>query len=134
MRDTAGVRIADSGASDRHPQTMTHTRSARKTGRKSPEITPTELFSLLGSRRRQHAVVYLSQRPAAVELSDIAEYIALKEGEPTRERFERVSTDLYHSHLPALEDAGLVRFDEDTEAVELIVPRSVVAPYLALLA
>nr|WP_226008060.1 hypothetical protein [Natrinema salinisoli] len=77
-------------------------------------------------------MAYLAQKPAAVRLGDLAEYIAIKEGEPTYERYERVLTDLAHCHLPHLHDAGLVRYNTDEEQVELVVKRNMVAPYLEL--
>ncbi|MFC7230709.1 hypothetical protein ACFQMM_03575 [Saliphagus sp. GCM10025308] len=96
------------------------------------DITPTQLFTAFSHDRRQHAVAYLAQKPAAIPLGDLAEYIAIKEGEPTNERYERVLTDLAHCHLPHLRDAGLVRYSTDEEQVELAVGRTVVAPYLEL--
>lgn len=96
------------------------------------DITPTQLFMAFSHERRQHAVAYLAHKPAAIPLGDLAEYIAIKEGEPTYERYERVLTDLAHCHLPHLRDAGLVRYSADEEQVELAVERTVVAPYLEL--
>lgn len=96
------------------------------------EITPTQLFTAFSHDRRQQAVAYLAQKLAAIPLGDLAEYIAIKEGEPTYERYERVLTALAHNHLPLLDNAGLVRYDADDETVELAVERSVVAPYLEL--
>lgn len=96
------------------------------------EITPTQLFAAFADERRQLTVAYLAQRPAAISLGDLAEYIAIREGQPTYERYERVLTALAHSHLPALHDVGLVRYDADDETVALAVSRSVVGPYLKL--
>ncbi|MCU4752640.1 hypothetical protein OB919_11680 [Halobacteria archaeon AArc-curdl1] len=77
-------------------------------------------------------MAYLAQKPAAISLGDLADYIAIQEGELTNERYERVLTDLAHCHLPHLHDAGLVRYSTDEERVELAVERRVVAPYLEL--
>lgn len=82
--------------------------------------------------RRQHTVAYLAQKPAAIPLGDLAEYIAIKEGEPSYEWYERVLTDLAHCHLPHLREAGLVQYDMEEETVELAVNQSVVVPYLKL--
>lgn len=96
------------------------------------DLTPTELFGILSAERRQRALIYLAQKPAAIYLGDLAEYIALKEGEPTRERYERISVDLHHCHLPHLCGAGLVDYDAETELLELDVDRSLITPYLQL--
>lgn len=96
------------------------------------EITPTQLFSAFAHERRQRAVAYLAQKASAIPVGDLAEYIAITEGEPTYERYERVLTALAHGHLPKLHEAGIVRYDPAAETVELAVPRSVVGPYLDL--
>lgn len=96
------------------------------------DMNPTQLFAVLSAERRQHALVYLSQKPAAIYLGDLAEYIALREGHPSRDRYQRIVVDLHHNHLPTLCDAGLVAYDADTELLELAVDRDAIAPYLAL--
>jgi len=106
---------------------------ARDPNRFDPhEITPTQLFTAFAHERRQRAVAYLAGKPAAIPLGDLAEYIAIAEGRPTYERYERVLTELAHNHLPHLAEAGLVRYDAAEETVELVVSRSVVSPYLDL--
>lgn len=96
------------------------------------EISPTELFTAFAHDRRQRVVAYLAQKPVPTPVGDIAEYVAIAEGEPTYDRYERVLTALAHGHLPALQEAGLVRYDPAAETAELVVSRSVVAPYLKL--
>ena len=108
------------------------TRTPKRTTLESPETSPTQLFAAFAHERRQLALAYLAHRPAATVLDDMAEFVALAEGDPTRGRCERIRTDLVHSHLPQLCDAGLVRYDRDTGLVTLVVDRDVVAPYLEL--
>ncbi|WP_170972336.1 DUF7344 domain-containing protein [Natronorubrum halophilum] len=98
----------------------------------SSEITSTTLFAAFSAARRKHALAYLTQKPVAIPLGDLAEFIALKEGEPSYDWYERVLVDLYHNHLPHLTDADLVEYDEETELVKSAVSREVVAPYLNL--
>lgn len=95
-------------------------------------ISSADLFAAFANERRQHTLIYLAQKSAAIPLGDLAEYIALKEGEPSYDWYERILTDLYHHHLPYLTDAGLVSYDADSELVTLAVERTVVAPYLRL--
>lgn len=96
------------------------------------DVSSTRLFRAFAETRRQYALGYLAQKPAAIHLGDLAEYIALKEATPTYDRYQRVLVDLHHQHLPHLQDAGLVRYDEATERLELAVDRDVIAPYLDL--
>lgn len=82
--------------------------------------------------RRQQILAYLAQKPVAISLGDLAEYIAIKEEQPSYEWYERILTDLGHCHLPHLQDTGLIHYNPDEETVKLAVERSVVVPYLRL--
>ena len=98
------------------------------------ELSPTTIFGLLTDERRRYALHYLSTNVGAVSLDDLAEQIALWEGTPTKSRYERILTDLYHRHLPRLTDAGVVRYDPDRETVELLDAADRVSPFLKLVA
>ncbi|WP_338006507.1 DUF7344 domain-containing protein [Natronoglomus mannanivorans] len=111
---------------------MPKTRDPNQSDEDRHEITPTQLFTAFSHERRQQTLAYLAQKPAAIALGDLAEYIAIKEERPSYEWYERVLTELAHSHLPHLQDAGLVHYDAADETVELAVDRRVVAPYLRL--
>lgn len=102
-------------------------------GTNSEGIKPARVFEALSHERRQHAIQYLAQKPVAVPLGDVAEYIAVREGEPSRDRYERVLTGLYHLHLPYLLDANLVEYDDEHKTVALLVGREALRPYLELL-
>ncbi|MFC4439289.1 hypothetical protein ACFO3C_16600 [Halostagnicola sp. GCM10023398] len=90
------------------------------------------MFKALSHSRRQHLLRYLVQKPGAVALGDVAEYIAIEEGELTRDRYERLLTGLCHTHVPHLTDAGLLRYDVDRETVSLQVESDSLVPYLEL--
>ncbi|MFC3957485.1 DUF7344 domain-containing protein [Halovivax cerinus] len=96
------------------------------------EIPPERLFRAFANDRRQRVVAYLAGKTAAIPIGDLAEYVAITEGQPTQERYERVLTALAHNHLPHLQDAGLVRYDALAETVECTASRSVIDPYLDL--
>ncbi|SEP91495.1 DUF7344 domain-containing protein [Natrinema salaciae] len=98
------------------------------------EIESTTMFAALAHERRQYALHYLAQKPGAVPLGDIAEYIAVREGDPSRDRYERVLTGLYHLHLPHLLDANLVAYDTEQKTVTLLAGREFLSPYLELIA
>ena len=98
----------------------------------SSEITPTELFTVFAHERRQLALAYLSHRGTAISIGDLAEYIAVTEGDPTYEWYERIVTDLHHSHLPQMCDLGIVDYDVESERISLTVDTGIVTPYLDL--
>lgn len=97
------------------------------------EVPPTTMFEALSEVRRQYTLQYLAQKPAAVPLGDVAEYIAIREGEPTRDRYERIITGLYHQHIPHLCDARIVTYDDTHKTVSLQLERADLTRYLQLL-
>ena len=92
----------------------------------------TDIFSVLSNERRLQTVQYLSQLVGAVETKDIADHLALVEGNHTSEHFERISTGLVHVHIPALVDAGIAEYDPERETVALLDVAEEMQPYLAL--
>lgn len=79
------------------------------------------IFRSLGSARRRRALRCL-QRHHAVFLPDLAEYVAECEFETdittiSPERVRNVYFSLYHKHVPTLEDAELVRYDQERDRV-----------------
>jgi len=85
-----------------------------------------ELFEILANQRRRFALHYLRQRPdETVSLSALSERVAGWEhgADPeTLEYAERksVRNSLHQFHLPKLDDAGLVAYDDEESAVELL--------------
>lgn len=103
-----------------------------KAGTNHADLSPSVVFSLLAHPRRRHALAYLAKRVGGVPLGEVAEHVALAEGDPSRDRYERIVTGLYHAHLPGMIEAGIVRYDPDRETVALVVPPERIAPYLDL--
>ncbi|WP_436348006.1 DUF7344 domain-containing protein [Natronorubrum sp. FCH18a] len=58
----------------------------------------------------------------------------IAEGEPTRDRYERVLVSLSHQHVPHLVDAAIVRYDVDRETVTLVPDPETIDPYVELAA
>lgn len=112
-------------------KTDTPPRSSRSS---DPIPDASTIFSLLADDRRRVVLHYLSRRVGAVPLGDVAERIALREDDLSRDRYERILTGLFHVHVPKLTDAGIVRFDEYEETVELLPPADAVRPFLDLAA
>nr|WP_211694308.1 hypothetical protein [Natronomonas salina] len=86
-----------------------------------------EIFDLLSNHRRRYAIHYCKREECPVQLGDLAEQVAAWELEKdiaeidSAER-KRVYTSLQQTHLPTLEDAGMITFErgevELTDRVE----------------
>lgn len=111
---------------------MTTTRDRTVTGRTENDLPTTTIFELLANSRRRLALQYLRSRVGAVPLGDLADQIALWEGEHTQAQSERISICLVHLHLPKLADAGIVRYDPTQETVELEEAAAQLTPFLDL--
>lgn len=97
------------------------------------EQTATAVFRLLSHHRRRVVIQYLSTQAGVTPVSDVADQIALLEGEHTHDQYERICTSLVHNHLPMLADAGVVEHDQDREVVELCDQATDVLTYLKLI-
>ncbi len=90
-----------------------------------------EIFDLLSNQRRRYTIHYCKREGEAVTLGDLAEHVAAweldKEVEAiTSAERKRVYTSLQQTHLPTLERADMIEFDDRTieltdEAAELDV-------------
>jgi hypothetical protein len=79
--------------------------------------TENELFDILSNRRRRYALHHLTRVDEEVELGPLAERVAAWENETTVEEVtpaqrKRVYTALQQSHLPKLDELGVVDFDK----------------------
>ena len=89
------------------------------------ELTRDDLFHVLQCRRRRLVLKYLHEHPGdePADMSDIAEHIAALEHNTTvdslrsKER-QRVYIALYQSHLPKMDDAGVINYNQDRGLVE----------------
>lgn len=100
-----------------------------------PGLRADVIFDVLNHSRRRHALNYLADHVGAVPLSELADAVAEREGEPTDERRQRVATGLYHTHLPKFAETGVAEYDSRTDAVTLSTrAATALAPYLELAA
>jgi hypothetical protein len=82
-------------------------------------MSRSEAFDLLSSHRRRYALHMAKQAEGSLELSDIAEQVAAWENEKepkevTSDERHRVYTSLQQTHLPAMDDAGVIEYDNGT--------------------
>jgi hypothetical protein len=100
------------------------------------EIAPETAFDILRNSRRRLSITHLLETEAdAVSLSDLAEHVASVENDIPRANLtsaqrKRVYVSLYQSHLPRMEEARAVTFDQDSGVVALGPQASAVGAYL----
>lgn len=88
------------------------------------DLSKDELFRILSSARRRYIIYYLHRSGEEMDLKRLATLIAAKENgtsetEVTDEDRQRVYISLYQTHLPKLEEAGIINYDEDARLVTL---------------
>ena len=100
------------------------------------EPSKDELFEVLSNRRRRYALHYLEWRDGVVQLDDLAERIAAWENGAadavTSAERKRVYTALQQFHLPKMEQAGLVKYDERRGVIERTEAEDEIDIYLDL--
>lgn len=95
------------------------------------------VFRVLRNKRRRYALHYLKQREEVVSVGELAERIAAWEtdtpvAEVSTGARKRVYISLLQSHLPTLQDAGMVEFDDDRNTVQLTEAATDVDIYVEL--
>jgi hypothetical protein len=94
------------------------------------DLSKSDIFDLLRNQRRRFVLHYLKNHPdEEVTIGTLADQVAAWEygtscEEVTSTQRKRVYTTLQQSHLPKMDDAGIVDFDSDRGTV---TPKEVVA-------
>ena len=89
------------------------------------QVTRDDIYEMLGNQRRRYALHYLERHhPDAVEVREVSDHVAAWENakQPaalSRAERKRVQTALHQFHLPKLDEAGLVEYDEQRREVSL---------------
>ncbi|MFC4357821.1 hypothetical protein ACFO0N_07655 [Halobium salinum] len=94
------------------------------------DVSRADLFDSLCNVRRLHILDYLSERGPKAELGTLVEHVAAAEYEKeasavSRSERRRVYVSLYQTHLPKLEEQGLVEWDRDDNEITLVARGSV---------
>lgn len=100
---------------------MTRSHSEPANERSSPSaLSDDERYRLLSAERRRTAVDVLEERTLPIGLDDLAAAIAEREADDTADAdaVERVAISLHHVHLPKLVDAGVIRYDPESNRIE----------------
>lgn len=82
------------------------------------DLSKGEIFEVLRNQRRRFVLHYLKQIEGSVELGDLAQQVAAWEYETTTDAVssaqrKRVYTTLQQTHLPKMDEAGILTFDAD---------------------
>ncbi|MFW5918568.1 MAG: DUF7344 domain-containing protein [archaeon] len=90
----------------------------------STRLSQDEVFDLLSSPRRRYVIHYLRQAGEPVELGHLADEVASWENETpvedlTSQQRKRVYVSLYQTHVPKLEEFGILDYDADAGTVEI---------------
>lgn len=82
-------------------------------------LSPEEVYETLASRHRRYALHYLHRFRPDATIQDVAAFVAERAAQTGDEAVdhERLLSELHHTHLPKLADAGLVEYDPATETV-----------------
>ena len=83
-----------------------------------------DLFEILSSTRRRRIIYYLAQEGPQLTLNQLATKIAAvetdtPEADITSDERQRVYISLYQTHLPKLEAASIVAYDDEERTVSL---------------
>ena len=87
------------------------------------ELTKGEIFEVLRNQRRRYVLHYLKRDGRPVELGDLAQQVAAWEYDTTLEdvtpeQRKRVYTTLQQTHLPKMDEAGILTFDSDRGVIQ----------------
>lgn len=90
------------------------------------QINDNRLFDVLANERRRRVFSILCEYDATVALADLADEVVVREKkQPITEippdEVKRVYMMLYHTHIPKMADANLVRYDQDRDRITLTV-------------
>ena len=99
------------------------------------EFSDDEIFHILQTSRRREAIRYLLERDGPVKMGDVAEHVAAREhgttvAELTSAQRQRVYIPLYQSHLPKLDQEGLIEYEKSRGIVRPTERLRVFEPYL----
>jgi DNA-binding transcriptional ArsR family regulator len=100
------------------PEDVSEDSSPETAGESEPETPSLDLvFGILKNGRRRRVLKYLRETEGEVTLSDLAEHIAAIENDTTPKQLtsserKRVYVGLYQCHLPKMDDAGVIDYNQ----------------------
>ncbi|RBI60676.1 hypothetical protein DMJ13_17050 [halophilic archaeon] len=99
------------------------TDAATEKEEKLSNLTADQAYHLLQNQRRRNVLRYLRDADEPVEMRDIAEQVAAWENNTTvaalsSDARQRTYIPLYQSHLPKLDEEGVINYDQSRGIVE----------------
>jgi len=99
------------------------------------EISQDEIFDLLSNPRRRYVINYLLREDRPVSIQELSKELAMWEfevdaDELTDQQEKRIYVALYQTHIPKLEDVGVIEYDSDASLVELTDQATQLQPYV----
>jgi hypothetical protein len=99
-------------------------------------LTQDVVFDLLSNPRRRYVLYYLSEVDEPIQLRDLADQVSSWENEIpvdelSNQQRKRVYVSLYQTHIPKLEDAGVVSYDSESGYVSLAERSSELGSYVS---
>ncbi|WP_440007784.1 DUF7344 domain-containing protein [Halomicrococcus sp. SG-WS-1] len=100
---------------------MSTTRS-EPTGTSSRDFSKDEVYDAVKNLRRRYVLYHLNERGRPVQLGELAEQVAAWENniaieDVSPEQRKSVYSALYQTHLPKLEEIGIVSYDRHSKEV-----------------
>lgn len=84
----------------------------------TPSLPESEIFVLLSKRRRRLIIKLLQEATTPITDTELAKHIGNREYEdPSSEDTRTIHLTLYHNHLPRLEEADVVEYNQNTGTV-----------------
>lgn len=103
----------------------------------SCDLTLDVIYEALKNERRRRVLAHLRASDGTVELGDLAERIAAEENDKTvaeisYEERKRVYVALYQTHLPKMDEMGIVSFEQSRGVISLTERATRLYPYLEM--
>jgi len=104
-------------------------------GTTNSELSQDVVFDILSSPRRRYVLYYLRTVDEPVKLTDLAEQVAAWENESdpeeiTEQERKRVYVSLYQTHIPRLDNAGIIEYNKESGDITLAEDASDIDTYL----
>jgi len=97
------------------------------------DLSETEIHNILRNSRRHKTLQYLGTNGGKTTIRDLSEYVAAEEtGEspPPRDVRKAVYVSLHQTHLPMLDDKGVIEYNRSNNEVTLLDSARDIQPYI----
>ncbi|MDS0222158.1 hypothetical protein NDI54_12440 [Haloarcula sp. S1AR25-5A] len=101
------------------------------------DLSKGEIFDVLQNERRRYTLQYLREHDGPVQLGDLASHVAAQEydcpnTEVTSAQRKRVYTTLQQSHLPRMDDTGIIDYDSENGMISRTAQTEELTVYLEI--